>query len=91
MNERSPNASEDHLPLHCFDFNYLGKWYNGSFIGNENIRKMRPETITAYDSREDILHKGEWSSSIGAEVREALLQALLISIDKIDGTERINN
>lgn len=91
VNERSPHPSEDFLPSYGFDFNYLGRWYNGTFIGNENIRKMNPEQITDYDLRKNILSKGIWSNSIETETREALLQALLIAIDKIDGTERINN
>jgi hypothetical protein len=91
MNRFLDQQPEEHVPSFGFNFNYLGKWYCGSFVGNGNIRDMNPDTIIDFHSRENILDGGIWLPSITGETREALLQALFKAIDQVDGTSRINN
>ncbi len=80
--------AQEVLPSFGFDFNYQGRWYNGSFIGNENIREANVDTIYDFDSGKNILDKGVWSDAIVKGTREALIQALLAEVDKTDGKKR---
>lgn len=86
---RFPSADE--LPLHCVDFNHLGNWYNGAFVGADNSDEGIVDHIIDYKSGEEIFNRGIWSDSVVVETREAILQALLIARDKIDKKTRISN